>query len=231
MKKEKSYVKKIFKYQIYHLICYLALGFILILVSKQIMLPSKSFLGLNAFSWMIFSWIFAAIMQGFVLFFWRSELFYNKISKRLGKQKGFLIFKLGFILFALLRFLPLIIIAFLTQDSLSILNPLKWGVLILSSALILWVLYSVLFYFGVNRLFGADHFFEKYQNESLEIRGAFKYIPNAMYLILLLIIYQPALYFESLLALITAFFQHLFVWAHYFFTEKPDLKHIYHEKS
>ena len=108
------------------------------------------------------------------------------------------------------------------------LNPvLRIILIVVTTPLILWAIYSVLFYFSINRAFGADHFFPEYKNKSLEKRGTFKYIPNSIYTVLLLLLYHPGLFYGSALGLVTALIHHLFVWTHYYCTEKPDLKEIY----
>jgi len=43
----------------------------------------------------------------------------------------------------------------------------------------------------------------------------------------LLILWIPGLVFASRAALLAALFHHLYIWVHYFTTEKPDLKRIY----
>ena len=79
----------------------------------------------------------------------------------------------------------------------------------------------------MNRVFGADHFDQAYRTKGLEMRGVFRYIPNAMYTLVFLLAYHPGLLWESRLSLLVAAAHHVFVWCHYFFTEKPDMREIY----
>lgn len=88
-------------------------------------------------------------------------------------------------------------------------------------------IYRTVFYFGLSRLVGADHFDPKYRGGSLETRGIFKYIPNSMYTVALLMFYHPGLLCHSTLGVVGAAAQHALVWTHYFCTEKPDMKEIY----
>lgn len=217
---------KILKNQQYQLLAYIILGGVLYIVTwEESVVGPKSF-GLAAYQWIIFSWIFAGVFQFWIAICWRLEFHQQTLSKLFG-QAGFLIFRVGFVTFGALRFLPLFPISFLTVNTLPIPNGLRLILIILSTPFILWGMYSVAFYFGLNRAFGADHFDPSYRTKTLEIRGIFKYIPNSMYTVVLLLLYHPALFWFSKAGLITALFHHTFVWVHYFCTEKPDMKEIY----
>lgn len=223
-------MKKIFAYQIYHLLAYLLLGAVLYLYAGAYFSGGDLFLGISAAGWILFSWIAAGIFQTWILLFWRLELFYGKVSARLGRA-GFPVFRAGFIVLALSAFLPLLPISFLTENTI-LLGPVPESALQLvfvlgTAPLILWAFYSVIRYFGVNRAFGADHFFPEYRTRTLEKRGTFKYIPNTMYTIVLLLLYYPGVFYTSALGLAAALAHHTFVWTHYFCTEKPDMKEIY----
>ena len=61
-----------------------------------------------------------------------------------------------------------------------------------------------------------------------EDKGIFKFTNNGMYYFGFLVLYIPALLLFSKAALLAALFNHLYIWAHYFCTEKPDIKVIYH---
>ncbi len=227
-------MKKIFTYQIYHLLIFLLLGAALYLYAKACFTGGDLFLGLSAVHWVIFSWISAGIFQTWIFLFWRLEFYYGKIGALFGKT-GFLIFRIGFVLFSHAAFLPVLPLSFLTKNTVepgAVLKPVLQSVLILGTApFILWGLYSVVRYFGINRAFGADHFFPEYRSGILEKRGTFKYIPNTMYTVILLLLYYPGVLYASALGLAAALSHHLFVWAHYFCTEKPDLKEIYGKKK
>ncbi len=82
-----------------------------------------------------------------------------------------------------------------------------------------WGVYSVFFYFGVNRAMGSDHFRMEVRQKPLEGRGAFRFVPNSMYTLVLLALYHPGLFYESSFGLLLAPLQHMFVWTHYFCTE------------
>jgi len=214
-------MKKVFKYQSYHLAVFLVLGSILWFLSASLPDDERVF-GIGVHSWIWISWSAVGVFHAWVVVFWRLELHFRKISEWFGAS-GFTLFRIGFVGFAGTGFLALLPIAFLTHNTVSIDPRLKFALIAITTAGALWTLYSVFVYFGPNRAFGADHFFEEYRNKPLERRGSFRYIPNSMYTLALLLLYHPGLFYESSFALLLALFHHLFVWTHYFCTEKPDL--------
>lgn len=223
-------MKNLFYNQFYHLLSYLILSVIILLFSKKFIDNESTIFGIKAFNWVLISWVFAALMQAWIMFFWRLELYLGLITRWFGKY-GFTIFRTGFIVFSIIRLFSVIPISILTKNTIEINFALKWFLIIATTPLIIWGIYSVYFYFGINRAFGADHFFKEYQSKTLEKRGIFKYIRNSMYTIVTLLLYHPGLFFESSLGLFVAFIQHLFIWVHYFCTERPDIKFIYFKKE
>ena len=87
--------------------------------------------------------------------------------------------------------------------------------------------YSVTRYFTYRRAVGIDHFDPSYRNEPLVRHGIFRFTPNAMYTFGLLILWVPGLLAASAAALLAALFSHVYIWVHYFCTERPDMHHIY----
>ena len=90
--------------------------------------------------------------------------------------------------------------------------------------------YSVLKYFTLERAFGIDHFDKNY-NDPFVKKGIFRYTNNGMYIYGLMIFYLPGLLFLSKPALVVALFNHIYIWVHYFCTERPDMKLIYGKKE
>jgi hypothetical protein len=89
-------------------------------------------------------------------------------------------------------------------------------------------MYSVFHYFGIDRAYGEDHFRPaSYKNRPFVRQGMFRYTDNAMYKFGFLILWAIALVCLSKAALLAATFNHLYIWVHYYFTELPDIKHIY----
>ena len=223
-------MRKILYRQGYHLLAYIVLGALLVFGALAFPEQDHRMGSLSAFEWILLSWILAGLFQAWIMLFWRLELYYGTISKRLGKA-GFLVFRVGFIALGSLRFLTLIPIARLTAAPESIPDYVTIPLIVATTPFILWGLYSVFFYFGANRAFGADHFDPAYRNAPLETRGIFKYIPNSMYTVILIGLYHPGLFFHSPLGLIAAAAHHALVWTHYFCTEKPDMQYIYGSRN
>jgi protein-S-isoprenylcysteine O-methyltransferase Ste14 len=88
-------------------------------------------------------------------------------------------------------------------------------------------MYSIARYFGFERAFGIDHFDTSYRGKPLVKKGIFRYTSNGMYVFGLLILWIPGVLFSSLTALAAALFSHIYIWVHYFCTEKPDMNFIY----
>lgn len=88
-------------------------------------------------------------------------------------------------------------------------------------------MYSVARYFGLGRATGLDHFDLSYRTMPLVKKGIFKYSSNAMYTFAIPVFWSFGLLAGSEGALLLALFNHLFIWVHYYCTEKPDMDYIY----
>jgi hypothetical protein len=120
----------------------------------------------------------------------------------------------------------IIILAISNRGSFSI-NPLyTYLIAALIIPVVIYLFYSVLRYFTLERAYGIDHFDKKY-NEPYVKEGIFRYTDNGMYVYGLLILYLPGLLLLSKAALIVALFNHVYIWVHYYCTELPDMKVIY----
>ena len=163
------------------------------------------------------------VHQVFVWLSWRFELRSSLTSQFLG-FKGYLV--IFFILFGS-RFLALLTLAWLDRGSLG-LQMLPQTVI--SMMLLLpgmYAMYSVKRYFGMSRAAGADHFDPGYRTMPLVRRGMFRFTGNAMYVYAFLLFWAIAIGFNSSAALIVAAFSHLYIWVHFYCTEKPDMDYIY----
>lgn len=98
---------------------------------------------------------------------------------------------------------------------------------LLLSLPVIYLFYSLRTWFGFKRAFGIDHFDSSYRSRPLVREGIFRFTPNAMYVAGLLVLWIPGLLLRSQAALAVAVFSHLFIWGHYFCTEKPDMEYIY----
>ena len=97
---------------------------------------------------------------------------------------------------------------------------------ILITPLVIFLFYSVKMYFTVERAYGIDHFDKNY-NAPYVKKGIFKYTDNGMYVFGLMILYLPGLLLLSKAALVVALFNHIYIWVHYYCTERPDMQEIY----
>jgi hypothetical protein len=223
-------MKQILQYQGYHLLAFFLLTGLLYCTAWAYPDGETRIVKLSTSQWIWFSWIFAGIFQYWVAFFWRLELYGGRISAWMGSV-GFPFYRIGYIVFGLLRLLPLIPIAMTSRNTVSVPVWISLPFLVVTIPLSLWDLYCATVYFGVTRASGADHFNPAYRSANLEKRGIYKYIPDVIYTVVLLAMYHPGLVWQSAQGLITAAVHHAFVWVHYFCTEKPDMREIYGEGS
>lgn len=183
------------------------------------------------FGWSTTTWFYSAIGVAivhhlYVWFSWRNEL-HNKSITNFFPNHGFKIYLIGFFLLFSLRFLLVLLAALSNMGSFSLPLVIKWVLVTILAIPVIWLFYSVKTYFGFKRAAGADHFFEEYRNLPLVQQGIFKYTKNGMYLYGFLLFWLIAILFESYAALLLAGFNHLYIWVHYYCTEKPDMEKIY----
>jgi protein-S-isoprenylcysteine O-methyltransferase Ste14 len=215
-----------FKGQLMHGLCLLGLLAGLSIILPAFPVAEQRWAGISNYAWLMFGVGNAILHQIYVWLCWRAELTNQTLNRWLG-DNGFLVYQIGFAIFILLR--PLISFALGWADRGSLSIPASWGyglgILLLAPSL--YLIYSVRRYFGFKRAFGIDHFDESYRALPLVRQGIFTWTPNAMYVFGFLILWVPAFLFQSYLALLLAAFSHLYIWVHYYCTEKPDMEHIY----
>jgi hypothetical protein len=134
-----------------------------------------------------------------------------------------------FLFFALFfaRFVSLTYLALSNKQSLDLNRTYFYVIAVLVFPVIAYTGFSVVHYFGLQRAAGLDHFEQSYREMPMENRGIYKYTDNAMYVIAMAATYYPGLLLGSSAALLIAAFNHLFIWVHYYCTEKPDMGLIY----
>jgi len=164
--------------------------------------------------------------QIFVWIAWRLELRSSTISKTIGFRVFFVIF---FILFGA-RFMSLGLLAWLDRGSLNMSEVPRLFITIILAVPGLYAIYSVRRYFGLARAAGADHFEDRYRKIPLVKKGIFRFTSNGMYIYAFLSFWAIAVGFNSSAALLIAGFSHLYIWIHYFATERPDMDYIYNAK-
>lgn len=220
-------MKGIFRYQIWHLV------FVIILITITQLFITNNYDVINGTLWNISTktwfWIAIAIPilhQVYVWLVWRLELYKNTFTSRYGITKSFKMYKIGFSILFVSRLISIIILALSNQYSLS-LNPfIAYSIVAVITPIIIYLFYSVKKYFTIDRAYGIDHFDKNY-NEPYEKRGIFRFTDNGMYVFGLMILYLPGLLLLSSAALTVALFNHIYIWVHYYCTERPDMKVIY----
>ena len=216
---------KIFEKQLWHLISLVVLIYGVIALIGNSTLDGE-FWGITTGMWLIYSVGIAIVHQVYVLIVWRLELYYSLISKVFGKA-GFTIYAIGFIIMFVPRLLFIIALGISSKNSMTLNPTISYSLAILLSMIVIYLMYSVLRYFGFKRAYGIDHFDRSFSDKPFVKEGIFRFSNNAMYKFGLLISWIPGLLLFSKPALIAALFQHIYIWAHYYCTEAPDMKHIY----
>ncbi len=215
-----------FEGQLLHLISLLILLAALFLCSNLPGFAQGSFLGLSTTAWAVLAAADAILHQVCVWICWRLELNGQRLTAILG-GRSFRIYQVGFAILIVLRPILALALAWSNRGTL----PIGVGVGVASGVVLLvpslYLLYCVRKYFGFERAFGIDHFDASWRTGPLVREGIFSWTPNAMYVFGFLILWVPAFLFQSVAAIVLAGFSHLYIWVHYYCTEKPDLKRIY----
>jgi protein-S-isoprenylcysteine O-methyltransferase Ste14 len=220
-------MRKILEKQGYHaFLLALLLGGVYLLARGPML--KGSFLGLSTPTWLWTSVMIPVIHQLYVLICWRVELYQQGLSKWLGRR-AFQLFGIGFMLLFLARPVAITGLALSNRGSFLLPAAVAWPLCLVFLMLVVYLGYSVLRYFGIHRALGLDHFRpESFRDQEMVTGGIYRWTANPMYLFGFTVLWIPGLYFGSGAALIAALFNHLYVWLHYYFTELPDMRTIYH---
>ena len=217
---------RVLEKQGYHL---LSLGLLLsgvYLISQGDFLEG-AFLGLSARTWLWLSILAPVIHQVYVVIFWRAELHYQLLTSWFG-ERAFFIWGLGFMVLFLARPVFIFGLAIANRGTLPIPSWLGISLSVLCIPPVMYLGYSVLKYFGIDRALGRDHFQPRiYRDMPFVKKGIFQWSSNSMYLFGFLLLWVPGLLLLSKAGLLSALFSHLYIWVHYYFTEYPDMKFIY----
>ena len=144
---------------------------------------------------------------------------------------GFVIYCVGFVLLITARLISIVYLAPLNSGTLTVPFEVRIVLVGIIAVLNVWGMYSVVRYFGLRRAFGLDHFDTSVRHKGLVKGGAYRYIRNVMYLLVLPVFFVPALLWGSVASLILGVFQYIYVWVHYYCTELPDMSVIYGNKT
>lgn len=218
-------LKYFFHRQVWHL---LAL-FVLVPTAWWLAFPllgDGMWLGVTASQWFWAAIILSITHQVVVWIVFRLQLGWATLTRLFGKADLAIWGVLFLPLFAS-RVITVVGLAQSTQNTLNV--PPMLAVVLAVCVLIpsLYTLWSVFRYFGMTRAMVGDHFRVRYRQMSLENRGVFKFSGNAMYAFGFLLLWAIALINLSVPALVLAGFQHIYIWVHFYCTEKPDMDIIY----
>lgn len=185
-----------------------------------------SFLGLSDRTWLIAAVAIPVVHQLIVVLLWRAQLSHQLLTRLFGKHD---LTVWGLIFLPLLAARPLAVLGLGLADtgSLSLPQPLLWGLAVLCLAPAAYAGWSVLRYFGIPRALGGDHFREHYRVMPFIAAGAFRWTNNAMYTLAFLGLWGIALACGSAAALAAVLFQHAYIWVHWYCTEEPDIRVLY----
>jgi hypothetical protein len=216
---------KIFERQLEHLI---ALGLLLAGAAwlARDGFPAGDFLGLSTAAWFRAAIVVPIVHQVYVWLAWRLQLHYGLLTKRLGRR-AFGLYSAGFAILILARPLAVIGLAIADRGTLPLAPWIGWALALACFVPAAYLGHSVFTYFGVERAFGIDHFDPSYRDKPFVRQGIFRWTSNAMYKFGFLMLWVPGFLLISEAALIAALFSHLYIWVHYYFTELPDIRHIY----
>jgi hypothetical protein len=182
--------------------------------------------GVGALTWLWLAVGCAVVHQVIVWLVWRTELHLGLVSRLLGKA-GFNAYAVVFAILGFLRVALVFVVCIANSGTLPLAEvPLKAGAVLLVIPA-LYTFHSVRKYFGFRRAMGIDHFEPGYRSEPLVRKGIFRLTSNGMYVYGFLILWAPALWWGSTAGLAAAVFNHVYIWVHYYVTEKPDMQRIY----
>lgn len=185
-----------------------------------------SWLGISTAAWFYAGLGVAVAHQVWVVTWWRLEFHRGACSRALG-ARAFRIYAVGFAVLAFGRIGTVLGTSVANAHTLPIPAAVAWTVAGIMILPLIWLMVSMHLYFGFDHALGADHFYEEHRSRGLCRRGIFRYVPNSMYTVGFLILWAPAIASASRAGLLLAAFNQVYIWVHYFCTEKPDMRRIY----
>ncbi|MFQ5675536.1 MAG: methyltransferase [bacterium] len=216
----------IFEKQWLHLLLLAVLLTGVVLVSEIDAVEGGALWGVPSPTWLWVAVTVAVAHQGLVWFCWRTQLHLGLLTRAFGKA-GFVIYAVLFAILGIARVVAVFLLALSNQGTVAADVSLLRVLAALATLPALYLFYSVHRYFGFRRAFGIDHFDPSYRKMPFVKKGIFKYTNNGMYTYGFLLLWVPALWWGSAAALAAALFNHLYIWVHYFSTERPDIRRIY----
>ncbi len=185
------------------------------------------FLSVTSLTWLVVAVADTIAHQVYVWLCWRAELYRKSLSRRFG-ERAFTLYAAGFTVLFVARAVFAFALGYANRGTLPIAPWLGYLIALLLVPPAGYLFYSVKAYFTFRRAFGIDHFEPQAFKDAPLVRGGiFRFSPNAMYVFGFFTLWIPAFLFQSAAALIFAAFSHVYIWVHYFCTEKPDMRRIY----
>jgi hypothetical protein len=221
-----SPIKKIFEKQLLHLLFLMLLLAGLFLFGNLDGFGKGQLWGVGTLTWLYWLVGITVLHQAYVWFCWRTELYSGLLSGWFGRR-AFAVYAVLFFLLIISRPVFITLLAMANRDTIPINHTYSVILVILLGAPSIYLMYSIARYFGFKRAFGIDHFEPSYRGKPLVKKGIYRYTGNGMYVFGLLILWIPGVLFSSMTAIVAALFSHIYIWVHYFCTEKPDMDFIY----
>lgn len=213
----------------HYLLLVLLLAGVYVLASGELL--SGQLWGMGTQIWLWIAIATPVLHQIAVALLWRAELYHLKLTDWFG-DKAFLVFKVIFTILFVGRPVTLILLGISNANTLDLSPAIACSIAVVLFIPFAYTMYSVVHYFGIDRAYGEDHFKPtEYRNKPFVKQGMFRYTDNAMYKFGFLGLWVVAFAFLSKAALLVAAFNHLYIWVHFYFTELPDIRHIYGNPS
>ena len=220
-------MKEIFRYQQWHLISViLFIACMKMFVVNDYDAMSGALWGVTTRTWFYIAIAIPIVHQFYVWLIWRLELFKRTFSSLLGISTSFKLYATVFSILFGSRLVSIMILAVSNRNSLLIDPYISYLIAAVITPLVIYLFYSVKKYFTIERAYGIDHFDKNYTEPYVK-GGIFRFTDNGMYIYGLMILYLPGLLLFSKAALIVALFNHVYIWVHYYCTERPDMEVIY----
>lgn len=223
-------MNNLFEKQLWHVLILAVLLIGAFYFSQVAGIQTGAILGINTSTWFWVTIFIPIAHQILVGLGWRAQLHHQWMTRIFG-DNDFLVFGVFFMVFLLARPVSIIILAISNANSYAVNVPLRIIIAVILIIPVIYLLHSILRFFGFKRAMGIDHFDPTYKELPMVAEGIFKYTSNAMYIFGFLVLWLPGVIWASKAALLSAAFSHLYIWVHYFTVEKPDMRVIYGEAS
>jgi len=184
---------------------------------------------LTATEWAKLSILLAIFHQVVVAVVFRLQLHRGLLTRMFGARDLEIWTKI-FLPFLVARPITIILTGWADDTSLNEPRWLEWVIGLALVALAGWVMHSVFKHFTIRRAVGGDHFRDEIAELPMVREGAFRFTRNAMYGLAFFGMWGIALLFDSWNALVVAFFQHCYIWVHWYCTEQPDMEWLYGDR-